>query len=237
MPLATVDALERQGDKAVASLMRLSPWLNKTQLADATDPPPPVQAMLAGAATRTSSRELQVDFAHHELLATIGTAMKEHGARALAWHRFHTIRSPLPSGPPMLPFDVQRAVIAGIAEHRASVLAEFANNDFESKLDDELKDSILKSPACSDAVQQLSKDRPSAFDLLASVFRYRPELVEIQRKVMVKVRTGDLDESQAYYQCFMQTVPDSTASFATCSRAPPPSRPSRRRRLTWLCWL
>ena len=165
--------------------------------------------MLADAARRSSSQDVHVDFAHHELLATLGTAMKEHGARALAWHRFHTIRSAMPDGTPMLPFDVQRAVIAGIAEHRASVLAGFSINDFETKIDDELKDSILKADNCSAAVLRLSTERPSVFDLLASVFRYRPELVEVQRKIMLEKQAGTLSDSEAYYECFLRTVPDS----------------------------
>lgn len=211
LPTAAIDAIEAHGDQASAKLIELAPWLDKKKMADSIEElPAEVARMLQDASERSSSHEVHIDFAAHELLASLGTTMQAPGARALAWYKFHTEAAPQPDGPPMLPWPVQRAVISGIAEHRASVLNEFADNEFEtSKLDDELKDSILKAPDCSALVRQLSADRPSVFDLLASAFRYRPELVEVQRRIMLEIENGAMDVSDGCYKVFMETVPDS----------------------------
>lgn len=209
-PLSSIEAFEEHGENASAELLKLGPWLNKAKLADPQGAPQSIKRMLHEASMRTSSCELQVDFACHELLATIGTTMKESGARALAWHRFHTLDTPMPSGTPMLPFSVQRTAIDAIVSNRMEVLSTMANADFDpGKLDDELKDTILRHKNCPESVIRLSKERPSVFDVLASAHRYRPDLLEIQKTVLAEVRSGELEGSKGYFECFMRTLPDS----------------------------
>lgn len=209
-PLAVLNALEELGQGATQHLLQLGPYLDKRKVRARTDLPPVVHRMLVDASIRSSSTEAHVDFACHEVLATIGTSTAAHVARALDWHRYHTSGGPVPEGAPMLPFQSQRSIIETVQANRAAVLSAMSKNDFDaSKLDDALKDYILRQPNCSAAVTRLSKERPSAFDILASAFRYKPELVEIQRNIIRQVEAGTLDNSMGYFKCFLQTLPNS----------------------------
>lgn len=77
------------------------------------------------------------------------------------------------------------------------------------KLDDILKDTILKENGCPELIKRLSIDRPSVFDILASTYRYRPELIAIQRDILKKVRSNQLSGQAGYYECFKRTHPNS----------------------------
>lgn len=209
-PLAVIDALEEHGAGASEVLLQLGQYIDKRKVREVTTEPAVVARMLADARTRTSSVENQVEFATYEVLASIGTSRPAHVARALAWRRYHTSGGPVPDGVPMLPLLVQRGVIETVRKERAAVLGGLSKNDFEAdKLDDAIKDAILGEEGCPQAIRRLSTERPSAFDVLASAFRYKPELVEIQRQVLRQVETGAIDSSAGYFQCFMQTLPNS----------------------------
>ena len=77
------------------------------------------------------------------------------------------------------------------------------------KLDDMTKDAILREATCPESITQLSIDRPSVYDVLASTYRYDPEKIEIQRKMMRQMRTGKMTDREAYYEVFKQTHPNS----------------------------
>ena len=77
------------------------------------------------------------------------------------------------------------------------------------KIDDMVKDAILREASCPKAITQLSIDRPSVYDVLASTYRYDPAKIEIQRKAMMQLQAGELSSGAAYYEVFKQTHPNS----------------------------
>ena len=109
-------------------------------------------------------------------------------------------------------FDEARIYIRSKVEVLAPIIkANMTEHDLEDpeKLDDMTKDAILREANCPEAITQLSIDRPSVYDVLASTYRYDPDKIEIQRTMMRHMRAGKLTDREAYYEVFKQTHPNS----------------------------
>lgn len=157
--------------------------------------------------------ELAADRVFVQLLAILGTSTPSHVSRAQAWDA-HIARPdivPRPDGDRMLSLDTQVHLALRFRQLRGEAMRAMELNDFSDleKIDDGVKDTILRQKGCPAAVTALSKDRPSAFDLLTSVYRYRSDLIEVQRKIVTRVRTGDLSARNGYFECFKKTTPNS----------------------------
>jgi hypothetical protein len=99
-----------------------------------------------------------------------------------------------------------------VKSHRLEIMRSMTVKDFRDpeKIDDGIKDAILRQKGCPEAIVKLSKERPSVYDLLASTHRYKPELIELQRNIIKKVSKGKLSKREGYYECFKGTLPNSS---------------------------
>lgn len=85
-----------------------------------------------------------------------------------------------------------------------------AHVDAHPQLDDQaLKESILNDVACPDYIKDLSLQRPSVFDLLCSKTRFKPELFEMQRNLLLKLENKSVSESDAFNDLFKNLIPNS----------------------------
>jgi hypothetical protein len=77
-------------------------------------------------------------------------------------------------------------------------------NESNDDHDDRIRDTILRDPKCPEYIMQISKDRPSFYDIFASKHKYRPELV-----ALMEARFSSVGKSESYLDMFMQMVPNS----------------------------
>lgn len=70
--------------------------------------------------------------------------------------------------------------------------------------DDRVRDCILRDPRCPKYIVQISKDRPSFYDIFASKHKYRPDLV-----ALMEAKFDSVGKSESYLDMFMDLVPNS----------------------------
>jgi len=208
-------------DGVAGDLQRARPWLDRKRLQtraelagdDETCPLFVTELVLAARQVQPDP-ELAADHVFVQLLAILGTSTSSHVSRAQAWEA-HIARPdvvPRPDGDRMLSLDTQVHLALRFRQLRGDAMRTMELNDFSDleKLDDGIKDTILRQKGCPAAVTALSKERPSIFDLLTSVYRYQANLIEIQRKIITQVRAGKLSAREGYYECFKSTTPNSS---------------------------
>jgi hypothetical protein len=88
----------------------------------------------------------------------------------------------------------------------------------KAALDDAVKGAILQDVQCPTTIKTLAEERPSVFDILSSTYRYKAELIEVQRKMMAQMETGRVSEKEAYFNVFMNTHPNSKRIVADLQR-------------------
>jgi hypothetical protein len=87
-------------------------------------------------------------------------------------------------------------------------------------LDDQgLKEAILNDADCPDLIKRLSLDRPSVFDLLCSKSRFRPDLFDLQRKLLLQLENKDVAESDAFNELFRSLIPNSSTIIKDLQKA------------------
>ena len=88
----------------------------------------------------------------------------------------------------------------------------------KAALDDAVKGAILQDAQCPQNIKTLAEERPSVFDILSSTYRYKADLIEVQRKMMAQMETGRVSEKEAYFNVFMNTHPNSKRIVADLQR-------------------
>jgi hypothetical protein len=76
--------------------------------------------------------------------------------------------------------------------------------------DQALKESILNDADCPEYIKELSLQRPSVFDLLCSKTRFKPELFEMQRNLLLKLESKAVSENEAFNDLFKSLIPNSS---------------------------
>lgn len=148
-------------------------------------------------------------------------------AEAVAWYRHAKWRHPQPKFPPPKLFEKDdpkhKEAMAVVAKHteedRQQVMtATFGVKDFKDpeEVDDRVKDAILTEEGCPESITDLSKMRPSAFANLASTFRYREDLVEINRDLIRRGKHKTKDGG--YSEAFKRIVPNADQMIADMQR-------------------
>lgn len=100
---------------------------------------------------------------------------------------------------------------------RAQVEKLLAENP---RLDDQgLKEAVLNAESCPAFIKRVSLERPSVFDLLCSKTRFRPELFDMQRQLLLQMETGAMNERDAFNRMFHQMVPNSNTIIQDLRRA------------------
>jgi hypothetical protein len=80
----------------------------------------------------------------------------------------------------------------------------------QPRLDDHgLKEHILNDANCPELIQRISLDRPSFFDLLCSKTRYRTDLFDLQRKLLLSMENKTMPEAEAFQALFKTLIPNS----------------------------
>lgn len=156
----------------------------------------------------------------------IGTAAD--AANAAAWCRAARWKEPVPDAPPpaffMPGFVDGKAVMDHVVDvmenSRKAIMATFAPTDFQDpeEVDDKVKDMLLTADDCPEALTKLSKERPSAFDVLASSYRYNPERIDKARGVMRRREGGLVGDDESFFELFKLIVPNSKQIIADLQR-------------------
>lgn len=90
----------------------------------------------------------------------------------------------------------------------------------QPRLDDQgLKEAILNHADCPELIKRLSLERPSVFDLLCSKNRFRPELFDMQRQLLLQKETGRISEQDMFNRMFHQMVPNSATILRDLQKA------------------
>ena len=130
---------------------------------------------------------------------------------SVAWFRHAQWHDPMPQTENGMSDEAMKVIAPKIVEGRMDVMRTMTVKDFvdPEKLDDGIKDAILRQKGCLETITQLSIDRPSVFDILGSCYRYKPQLVAIVRSSLEQVRTGRASQQEGYYNAFCGIMPNS----------------------------
>lgn len=99
-----------------------------------------------------------------------------------------------------------------LIQHKSEVVKKYIKiKDFKDKvkLDEEIKKIILNDENCPTMIKNFSINRPTAFDILSSCYRYDKNLTAIQKSLMKKIEKMDITDKDSYFECFKETVPNS----------------------------
>lgn len=100
---------------------------------------------------------------------------------------------------------------AACEKHRGPVMAALCVSEFENPdvLDLVMQNAMVKYGP--EELRSFSEQRPTVFDVLSSVHRYRPALVAMQRKMLVATERGTLSSGDAASKIFDSIAPNSQA--------------------------
>ncbi len=115
-------------------------------------------------------------------------------------------------------FDKARTYLRLQVDTLGPMLQHKHNIKDKAALDDAIKGAILQQADCPPNIKTLAEERPSVFDILCSTYRYRAELIEVQRNMLMQMEKGRVSEKEAYYNVFMKTHPNSQRIIADLQR-------------------
>lgn len=72
------------------------------------------------------------------------------------------------------------------------------------EMDDQIKHLILADPQCPEFIRNLSRDRPSVFDIYASFLKFKPQFVAIQLRQAQDIELGKQSRDRSYFSVFTQ---------------------------------
>jgi hypothetical protein len=102
----------------------------------------------------------------------------------------------------------RRAVTMERGESNPDDDASFSERD-RTQVDNMIQELIRIDRNLPNEVRQLIDERPTVFDILSSAFRYDANNIELQRRMLQRVRGGHLELGKAMFEMFKEVVPNS----------------------------
>lgn len=77
-------------------------------------------------------------------------------------------------------------------------------NESMDEHDDRIRDAIIREDGCPESIIDMSKMRPSVYDIMASWIKFKPQLVALQLEQMTDIESGRQKRDDSYFSLFLQ---------------------------------